>query len=152
MVQEPGWEFGRDTGVSTPALAMSATGSLVTTGSQDLGFNVSSERRCSRQDGVRIYVPGRWGSYIGQRDEHPLLALQHLYKQQVWSSGVLTSAEAIILEGVFLLLGLGRWIKMVGTASGLKFCVPLFVSMNWLSSKCNYQEVMMSYFTFSVAL
>ena len=40
-VQEPGWEFGRDTGVSTPTLAMSATGSA--TGSQDLGFNVSSE-------------------------------------------------------------------------------------------------------------
>ena len=38
MVQEPGWEFGRDTGVSTPTLAMSATGSLVTTGSQDLGL------------------------------------------------------------------------------------------------------------------
>ncbi|KAK0145377.1 hypothetical protein N1851_015723 [Merluccius polli] len=35
---EPGWEFGRDTGVSTPSLAMSATGSLVTTGSQDLGL------------------------------------------------------------------------------------------------------------------
>ncbi|KAK0152278.1 putative nuclease HARBI1 [Merluccius polli] len=79
MVQEPGWEFGRDTGVSTPTLAMSATGSLVTTGSQDLGFNVSSEKRCSRQDRVPISVPGHWGSYIGQRDEHPLLALQHLY-------------------------------------------------------------------------
>ena len=42
MVQEPGWEFGRDTGVSTPTLAMSATGSLVTTGSQDLGFKVKT--------------------------------------------------------------------------------------------------------------
>ena len=72
MVQEPGWEFGRDTGVSTPTLAMSATGSLVTTGSQDHGFNISSERRWSRQDRVPISVPGHWGSYIGQRDEHPL--------------------------------------------------------------------------------
>ena len=83
MAQEPGWEFGQDTGVSTPTLAMSATGSLVTTGSQDLGFNVSSERRCSRQDGVPVSIPGRWGSYRGQRDEHPLLALQHLYQDQL---------------------------------------------------------------------
>ena len=83
MVQEPGWEFGRDTGVSTATIVMSATGSLVTTGSQDLGFNISSERWCSRQDGVPISVPGHWGSYRGQRDEHPLLALQHLYQHQL---------------------------------------------------------------------
>ncbi|KAK0141932.1 hypothetical protein N1851_020403 [Merluccius polli] len=83
MIRWPCWyksrvgNFGRDTGVSTPTLAMSATGSLVTTGSQDLGFNVSSERRCSRRDGVPVSIPGHWGSYRGQRDEHPLLALQH---------------------------------------------------------------------------
>ncbi|KAK0142302.1 hypothetical protein N1851_020036 [Merluccius polli] len=85
LVQEPGWEFGRDTGVSTPTLAMSATGSLVTTGSQDLGFNVSSERRCSRQDGVPVSIPGHWGSNRGQRDQHPQLALQHRCQHQLVS-------------------------------------------------------------------
>ena len=33
LVQEPGWVFGQDTRVSTTTLAMSAMGSLGTTGS-----------------------------------------------------------------------------------------------------------------------
>ena len=83
VVQEPGWEFGRDTGVSTPTLAMSATGSLMTTGSQDLGFNVSSERRCSLTGRSPHLRPGALGILHGQRDEHPLLALQHLYQHHL---------------------------------------------------------------------
>ncbi|KAK0155451.1 hypothetical protein N1851_002180 [Merluccius polli] len=42
-------------------------------------------RRCSRRDGVPVSIPGHWGSYRGQRDEHPLLALQHLYQHQLVS-------------------------------------------------------------------
>ena len=38
LVQEPSCEFGQDNRVSTPSLAISAMGSLVTTGSQDLGL------------------------------------------------------------------------------------------------------------------
>ena len=67
MVQEPGWEFGRDTAVSTPTFAMSAMGSKVTTGSQDLGFNVSSERRCSLTGQSPRLCPGALG--ILQRPE-----------------------------------------------------------------------------------
>ncbi|CAL8241663.1 unnamed protein product [Merluccius merluccius] len=48
-------------------------------------FNVSSERRCSRRDRVPVSIPGHWGSYRGQRDEHPLLALQHRCQHQLVS-------------------------------------------------------------------
>ena len=38
LEQEAGWDFGQDTGVSTPTNAMSVLGPLVTTGSQDHGL------------------------------------------------------------------------------------------------------------------
>ena len=80
LVQVPGWEFGQDTRVSTPTLAMSAMGSLLITGSQDLGLTSHLKDGALQQDRVPISVLGHWGSYIGQRDENPLLALQHLYQ------------------------------------------------------------------------
>ena len=40
LEQEPGWDFGQDTGVSTATLTMSVMGSLVTTWSQ---YNVTFE-------------------------------------------------------------------------------------------------------------
>ena len=40
LEQEPGWDFGQDTGVSTATLTMSVMGSLVTMWSQ---YNVTFE-------------------------------------------------------------------------------------------------------------
>ena len=75
LVQEPGWEFGQDTGVSTTTLVISAMGSLVTKGSQDLGFTSHPNEGALDRTGSPSLS---WGT--GDiRDEHPLLALQHLY-------------------------------------------------------------------------
>ncbi len=46
MIDKDQWrEFGLDTGVTPLLFTMSVMGFLMTTESQDLGFNVSSERR-----------------------------------------------------------------------------------------------------------
>ncbi len=61
MIDKVQWrEFGQDTGVTPLLFTRSAMGVLMTTESQDLGFNVSSERRCilcTLHWGVRTHRP-----------------------------------------------------------------------------------------------
>ena len=50
--------------------------------------------------------------------------------QYVWSVALISGGT--LTEGGFLLFGLGRWMKIVGTASGLNFNIPTtFVALNW---------------------
>ncbi len=47
MIDKSQWrEFDQDTGVTTLLFTRSAMGFLMTTESQELGFNISSERLC----------------------------------------------------------------------------------------------------------
>ena len=71
--------------MNTPTLTISATGSLVTIESQDIRFNVPSERQHLTQGSVPNHCPGALGYFLDQRKECLLLALQHHFQQHLVS-------------------------------------------------------------------
>ena len=74
------WNLARHGGLASPVLRHG-----IFTDPQPR-FNVSSERWCSLTGPVAVSVQGGIGGYyVGQRDGHPLLALQHLYQHHLVS-------------------------------------------------------------------
>ena len=76
LIREPGWQFGQDTGRSTSTITTSVMGCLVTTGGQDL--SLTSHPKAVLFERTAVSIQRHWEYHIGQRDEHPQLALQRL--------------------------------------------------------------------------
>ena len=100
----------------------SAVGSLVTTGSQDLGLTSHPKDCALPQDRVPISVLKHSGYYIGQRDEHPLLALQNLSQYRLASLGSIETSSARQIQ-----------IKEMGASCSRMFTSRLLLPYCWMA-------------------